>query len=543
MKYCLAILLCCLLSNLLVGQIKPITPNNNDTLNYRQIMFEFEQVADAYNYQIEISNSLKRFEKQTFIKKKTASLAIKIDSALHFGNLYYWRAKALSKNGSIISTSTISNFYIAVSSWSSPTFIKQETKSSIPQKMYKGLIVYDYGVIANKNGEILWFLPDNDGAFRSLNLNPDGTITYNGIKGSFETNLNGKKTWAAPFLLIDSTLIKNYHHDIKKLKNGHFLCIAEKKPTFETDRIFSVIFEIDRKNTLYWKWDEEPIYLRRTDNLLSNHINAIDMDAEKGVVFISNRNLNSITKIKTGVDTSYILKHIGSLNNRFFSGQHGVNLLPNKNLLLFNNNTTNRESPNTVSSIQEINQFQSTDTFVDIVWEYKFDFAKMEENKSAKAGDADLLPNGNILITSGTNNRVFEVNRKKEIVWECLSYKRNKETDIFTPQSSFRTHYCSSLYPNYFTIRYASSKSLKLGKEQEIKFIINNDGSEEDEYLVNVTSNNTEVIANSFTVVIPAEKAKEEVLKINPKNTGEVTIIITSKTNPLKTKSLTYTVN
>ena len=199
MKHCLFILLCCLLSNLLVGQIKPLSPNNNDTLNYRQIMFEYEQVAGAYNYQIEISNSLKQFEKQIFIKKKTASLAIKIDSALHFGNLYYWRAKALSKNGSIISTSTISNFYIAVSSWSSPAFIKQETKSSIPQKMYKGLIVYDYGVIANKKGEILWFLPDNDGAFRSLNLNPDGTITYNGTKGSFETYLNGKKLGQLPF--------------------------------------------------------------------------------------------------------------------------------------------------------------------------------------------------------------------------------------------------------------------------------------------------------------------------------------------------------
>lgn len=47
----------------------------------------------------------------------------------------------------------------------------------------------------------------------------------------------------------------------------------------------------------------------------------------------------------------------------------------------------------------------------------------------------------------------------------------------------------------------------------------------------------------SFTVAIPAEKAKEEVPKINPKNTGGVTITITSKTNPLKTKSLTYMVN
>ncbi|MES2380146.1 MAG: aryl-sulfate sulfotransferase [Bacteroidota bacterium] len=532
-----------LISNLLFGQITLISPNYLDTLNYRQIMFEYEQVEGAQSYQIEISTSLDQFEKHIFIKKKIAGLAIRIDSGFNFGNHYYWRAKGFKKNGSILTTSNISNFYIAKSNWSSSLLIKQETKSNNPLKMYNGLIVYDYGVIANKKGEVLWFLPDNDGASRNLNLNPDGTITYNGSNGSFETDLNGKKTWKAPFFLNDTTLIKNYHHDFKKLKNGHFLCVAEKKLSYETDKLFSVIFEIDRKNNLYWKWDEEPIYYKRMDNVLSNHINAIDIDTDRGIVYISNRNLNSINKIRTASDTSYIIKYIGNINNRFFSGQHSLSLLPNKNLLLFNNNTIDKESPNSVSSIQEINQVTSSDTFVNIVWEYKFSFPKMEENKCAKAGDADLLPNGNILITSGANNRVFEVNRKKEIIWECRSFRRDKETDIFTPQSSYRSHYCSSLYPNYFTIQYKSSKNLKLNKEQEVKLIINNNGSDDDEYTVNVTSNNTVIEECSSTIAVAAQKSKEETIKIKTKNMDEIIVNITSKTNPLKTRNIVYRVN
>ena len=38
---------------------------------------------------------------------------------------------------------------------------------------------------------------------------------------------------------------------------------------------------------------------------------------------------------------------------------------------------------------------------------------------SANRGDADLLPNGNILITDAINERIFEVDyATKDVVWE-----------------------------------------------------------------------------------------------------------------------------
>ncbi len=541
MKNFFLIILSLNLFNSLQGQIKLVTPHHNDSINYRQIMFEYEQVDDAYNYELEVSSSSQNFEKDVFLKKLTSKLVIRIDSGLNFGNSYYWRIKALHKNGNIINTSNISNFYILKTKLSSSTLIKQEVKLYQPMKMFNGLIVYDYGVIANKKGEIVWFLPDNEYPSRNVNLNPDGTITFNSEKGSFETDLKGKQTWKAPFTIFDSILIKNYHHDFKKLKNGHFLCLAEKL-TSDKEKIYSIIFEIDRKNTIYWKWDEEPTYNKRNDNISSNHVNAIDIDSNGEYVYLSNRNLNSITKIKTYSDSSYIVNHIGNIKNRFFSGQHSVSVLPNNKILLFNNNTLNANST-TVSSIQEINQVQSSDTIIDIVWEYKFAFEKMEENKCSKAGDADLLPNKNILISSGANNRVFEVNRKKQIVWESLSYRRDRETDIFTPQPSYRAHYCSSLYPNYFTVQSIGNKNLKLKKKQKIKFSVNNDGSENDEYIIKITSTNAIVDDLNFTCSIPAEQSKKKVLTIKPKNVGEIKITIYSKTNLLKSKTIIYKVD
>ena len=532
---------CSILSNFLFAQSKLINPINGDSVNYTQIMFEFEQMDSANYYQLEIAKGVNFNDKALILKRITTSLAIRIDSSLNFGYNYYWRVKGFNSNGKIIATSNINSFYIKESKWSSNQFLKQEINQSNTKKMHNSLVVYDYGVITDKRGNIIWYLPETDGTFRSLNLNNDGTITYNSAKGSVESNLKGLVYWRAPNIINENIQIKNYHHDFKKLKNGNFLCLAERKTNYETDKLFSVVFEIDKKNTIKWFWDEEPIYRKRNDKVLSSHINAVDLDEDRGILYVSNRNLNSISKIKVG-DSSYILNHIGNMENPVFSGQHSVTILPNKNLLLFNNNTSGKDVLNNVSSIIEINRPMPLDTVLKINWEYKFNFAKAEENLCAKSGDVDLLPNGNLMITSGANNRVFEVTKKKEIVWESLSFRRDKIEDIWTPQTSYRTHFCSSLYPNYFTVINLKKLPLIKGKEQFIEFAINNDGSENDEYEISITSSNNCIINNMFLISVLAQKSIKQQFKVNPITDGEIAVTITSKTNRAKVKTLYFRV-
>lgn len=535
------LLFCLILSNFVFAQSKLINPMNGDSINYTQIMFEFEQMDGANYYQLEIAK-VNNFDDKIFIlKRTTTSLAIRIDSFLNFGNNYYWRVKGFNSAGKIIAISNVNSFYIKESVWSSNQFLKQEINLTNTKKMYNSLVVYDYGVITDKSGNILWYLPETDGTSRNLNLNNDGTITYNNPKGSFESNLKGLVSWKAPNIINENIQIKNYHHDFKKLKNGNFLCLAERKTNYETDKLFSVVFEIDRKNTIKWFWDEEPLYRKRNDKILSSHINAVDLDEGRGILYVSNRNLNSITKIKVR-DSSYILNHIGNMENPVFSGQHSVTILPNKNLLLFNNNTNGKNVLNGVSSVIEINRPIASDTALKINWEYKFNFAKSEENQCTKSGDVDILPNGNLMITSGATNRVFEVTLKKEIVWESLSFRRDRIDDTWTPQTSYRTHFCSSLYPNYFTVINLNKLPITKRKEQLLEFAINNDGSENDEYEISITSTNNCIINSMYLISVLAQKSIKQQVKVSPINNGEIIVNITSKTNPAKIKTLVFKV-
>jgi hypothetical protein len=207
-------------------------------------------------------------------------------------------------------------------------------------------------------------------------------------------------------------------------------------------------------------------------------------------------------------------------------------------LLLFNNNSQEKSERKGNSSVLEIDQANSKDSVIKVVWEYKFSFAESEENMCAKAGDADLLPNGNILICSGANNRVFEINRQKEIVWECLSFKRDKPIDSWTPQSSYRAHYCSSLYPTYFTLQFQRTNVLIPSKNQKLAFYLNNHGSENDEY--EITIQKRDEILKSYSISLSAYQRKLEEINLLIDQSGDITVKVASKNNPEKIKTLTY---
>ena len=95
-------------------------------------------------------------------------------------------------------------------------------------------------------------------------------------------------------------------------------------------------------------------------------------------------------------------------------GQHQPIMLENGRIILFDNGYHNAEDNRSYSRILEIDPLTGK-----ITWEYK---ANPPENfySGAVSGQQEL-PNGNILICSGHQARIFEVTRKKEIVWEYVN--------------------------------------------------------------------------------------------------------------------------
>lgn len=94
-------------------------------------------------------------------------------------------------------------------------------------------------------------------------------------------------------------------------------------------------------------------------------------------------------------------------------GQHSATFLANGNILLFDNVGSQKGS-----RLLEYNPSTGT-----IDWSY--DGGEQNRFYTRGRGMQQLLANGNILITSSNENRVFEITRDGEIVWEYASTKES----------------------------------------------------------------------------------------------------------------------
>jgi len=114
-------------------------------------------------------------------------------------------------------------------------------------------------------------------------------------------------------------------------------------------------------------------------------------------------------------------------------GQHQPTMLPNGNILIFDNGTRRRWS-----RVIELDPLEE-----EIVWEYTG--TPKESFYSAYISGVQLLPNGNILICEGGPCRIFEVTRDHDIVWEYRSPYKEKGTHGIYRATRYSPDYVKSL--------------------------------------------------------------------------------------------------
>jgi hypothetical protein len=111
-------------------------------------------------------------------------------------------------------------------------------------------------------------------------------------------------------------------------------------------------------------------------------------------------------------------------------GQHKPHMLPNGNLLIFDNGTLRGKS-----RVIELDPLSER-----IVWEYRG--SESEPFFSGYISGAQRLENGNTLICEGDSGRLFEVTRQGQIVWDF----RNPYS---TPGSQPWIYRCTRYSPEY----------------------------------------------------------------------------------------------
>src|SRR3546814_6212840 len=159
------------------------------------------------------------------------------------------------------------------------------------------------------------------------------------------------------------------------------------------------------------------------DFIHTNTIEYIDAEkaavlpfAEEGQVLLSFRDIGTLAVID--LDSEEIVW----ARRGDWAGQHDPDILPNGNILLFDN--LGKLGPGGRSRILEIDPQTGAE-----VWRYEGSGEVFFES-DARASQ-ERLPNGNTLITEAAGGRLFEVSPDGRIIWEFINPVREKhpETD------------------------------------------------------------------------------------------------------------------
>jgi outer membrane protein assembly factor BamB len=290
------------------------------------------------------------------------------------------------------------------------------------------------------------------------NPNPNKGLNFGGgAKGLKELDWDGNVVWE----YIPGPDQGSLHHDFVRLPNGNTMTNAwesvsledaiaggrNHKQTTERGIADDVIYEIDPKGKVVWKWSgwahrgmnsKKHLDLNFITNVLPKyrmanpdwlHINDIDYDPATDQILIDSREFGELYIIdhKTG-EIVYRWGNPSAYGagdpptfttpgDQILFGPHDAHWikegLPGAgNILIFNNGWA--RPPVTYSSIIEMNPKTG-----EIVWEYK---SKAENSfTSHHISGAQRLPNGNTFVCSGNHGHMFEVTKEGEVVWEYIN--------------------------------------------------------------------------------------------------------------------------
>lgn len=165
-----------------------------------------------------------------------------------------------------------------------------------------------------------------------------------------------------------------------------------------------------------------PAYIEASDVFHFNTVEVLDRDlpvARRGDILLCARELDLVVIVDP--ETRAV---VWSWGPGRLDGPHHPSLLPNGNLLIFDNGARRGWS-----RLIEVEPATGN-----IVWRYRGH--PPPSFSSPVRGAAQALPNGNVLVTESTRGRVFEVTRDGAIVWTFLNpdFEEKKRQQIYRMQ-------------------------------------------------------------------------------------------------------------
>jgi hypothetical protein len=503
-----------------------IIPADNSTINYTNIYFEEQLNKNAGEYELSIYSDSLLIHLITKMENRLPAFWV---SDLSWGKRYYWKVTGYSTNRAESYPGQVHRFNILKIIYQSYDEIKIDVGTNKEDKNAGGLISIDYTKsIIDRKGRQVWAIPPLDSVelgkmyIRDMRITKDNTVTFLTFQVPYELDFNGKVIWKAPFPCIINSDTITYHHDFKKTSRGTYMILGEKKVyrkllgNYTDEQIknspdvslvnnelykktmMTILLEFNKEGKIIWYWDAND-YIKDIDlnyklveagtPNFATHANAFSENKEGTKVYVGFRDLNRIVKLdkKTKkIELSYGEKYPSgeAMVPINFVNQHDANVSDHNSIYIFNNNGLKNLAG--ISSIMELrDNLKHIDSAV--IWKFNLNFDTLTKGKSVNGGNIVELPNKNLLFCAGALNRIFEVTRDKEIVWDAFLSTRGIKDSTWQPFVQYRANWIKQLNRFHF-IPQISSAPIKKGNKCTIKITINNTGNVGDSYEIDVFS-------------------------------------------------------
>lgn len=476
-----------------------LLPKEGSNLNYRLIGFSFPEEKKGNGYVLQISKGNHKTS-ESFSKNIFCSVFVNTTTRFEevplFGEEYTWRVlySGTRKNDSTL-------HYFSTTSDARVDTTKLRLRIIQPTDRYKDLFVSVDGgaVFYDTKGTPVAFLPGRNGIngeMRDLSFTKDGTLTYTLMQSAYEVNLNGDILWRAPDYnsVNEDTARDAYHHEIKKLANGHYMVMGMEfimtKPVVTADTAYSLflpagtlpqamsplappfiqvktvdgyrigrygtLVEFDKKGNVIWSWRDSKRLVGTdfeyfspkfdSNSRLDPHSNSFYFDEQRKVIYVSYRNINRVSKIE--YPSGKVLNIYGenfkpgsiSYGYDLFCNPHAIKRLADGNLCFFNNNACqNSDSLPTVVIFKEPARYGDSPTKV---WEYTCTVEGNYPRRFASGGNVNEMPDGSLFVCMGSMySKIFIVDREKRVLWSALPERHLETENIWSASPQYRANF------------------------------------------------------------------------------------------------------
>ncbi|MAV64767.1 MAG: hypothetical protein CBC84_002145 [Pelagibacteraceae bacterium TMED124] len=514
-------------------------PFNGDTLNYTDVLIEWNQEQDAKAYKIKIHDR----SGDLIHTSVDSSLAVVISDVFDWGAKYQISLESLYSDRS---PELIDQ--ILINTYSVPTDRDLPVQVIyIDEENYSSGYTFVDDVVIDMYGNPVLFMPAHSPTrhfiFTEQLDNGDFLgIGYGSNYGGVIVDIYGE------IIYNTDPSLGNVHHDFRSMGNGNFIGLIysnvrdtapagswttsfEQNGLYEIRWLYDEIVEFDSLGNEVWRWstndyfnkiDFDPNWFDPNDFLLNpsdtfdwTHCNAVFYDNQESAIYLSSRHLSRITKISypSGDIIWMIGEDMPSGEVKFgdemqISSQHAVNLLENGNLMLFDNG--NNKTPLESRCIEFNISNDNSELSYNLIWEHVLPSASY----IYRLGDCDRLPNGNTLINSGNVAAILEVNNANNIIWEPIFHSNHTST--------YRAERIKGLYPLISSLTIENFKKDTLNNklvwlptgETSIKYTIHNEGFDAYTYTYNV-SDRENLIDISGEVEIEANSSQDIFIPIS----------------------------